>query len=557
MIHFDNSPKVYFILCYGIGWFILALAIWSKKLSSQSGWLRFINTDTFFLASALLTLFLLRLPSIVYNQEIDVDESQMITQALTLLQDPVYFRSVDGTTNGPLDNYILVVPHFLGLPFDYVTARLVAYVLTALSLGLLFYATRSVFGQQPARLSLVPFILVLGPSQTQNFLIYGSELLSVTTLSWLYFLFIRHPSGVVRSSTQLFLIGFLCGIVPYEKLQGALLAALVGMFVLGELLINKNLSVSKRIQKLLALASGALCFSVLFITWIYWEGYFDDFITFYIKDNLTYGQPLPLWQRLIRFQSFLPKSPEFTWLMALLAGITVVWLITLLRRRIVLAQVPAIPVFLVLLNVVAIYTVTLPGYYFVHYLFYLFGPLMLLLAFVLSTMHSPFSRLSVAWLSAVFIAAFTVRIITTSLLNPFPTDNQGGWKLSQNIVTNEIARYAHAGESLAVWGWHCDYYVSLQMPQATAEAHTSRSIEHKTMRDVYHNRYARDMKRTLPPVFVDVVGKQGYYLTNRKTQGYEINAPLKQLIARFYTYIGPTDDVRIFVRNDRYASLKP
>ena len=72
---------------------------------------------------------------------------------------------------------------------------------------------------------------------------------------------------------------------------------------------------------------------------------------------------------------------------------------------------------------------------------------------------------------------------------------------------------------------------------------------------MYQKRYAANMKRSMPPVFVDVVGKQGYYLSNRKTQGYEINVALRQLIAQYYTYVGMTDDVRIYVRNDRFAAI--
>lgn len=558
MINFDASPKVYLMLCYSIGWLILALAIWPTTWLRQRTWVAVISKDWFFLAVALSTLFLLRLPSIVYDHEINIDESQLITQALTLRQDPVYFRSVDGTTGGPLSSYVLIIPALFGLPFDYITARLVTFALVALSLGALFCAARLAFGQKPARLSIIPFVLILGLSQTWDFLIYGSEILSVATLSCLYYLGIAYYKKPTKTWGQLLLIGFLGGLVPFEKIQGSLLAGVVGLFVVGQIVGDKNLSSVEKGRQLLVLAAGALCFPLLFIGWIYLEGYFDDFVTFYILDNLSYSQPIPAWLKLIKFREFLTKSVEFTWLMALLTGVAVAWLFTIARRHATATKLRLIHFFLLALVLAGIYTVTFPGNYFVHYLHYLFGPLMLLFTFLFSTMHTRFSRVSAVVLVAVFMGAFSLRVITTASLNPFPTEAQGGWVLPQTTVTKAIANYANRGEGLAVWGWHNDYYVLLQMPQAVAENHSARSIEHPslTRRVMYQKRYAANMKRSLPPVFVDVVGKQGYYLSNRKTQGYEINAALRPLIAQHYTYVGMTDDVRIFVRNDRYAAVR-
>ncbi len=555
MINFDDSPKVYLMLCYSIGWVILALAIWPAKPIGKQTWRAFIHNDLLFLAIALLTLFLLRLPSIVFNQEINIDESQLITQALTLRQDPVYFRSVDGTTGGPLSSYVLILPSFLGLPFDYITARLVTFVLVALSLVALFYAARLAFGQRSARLALIPFVFILGLSQTWDFLIYGSEILSVATLSWLYYLAIAYHKKPVKTPQQLILIGFLCGLVPFEKIQGTLLAAVVGLFVVSQVLSHRNLAPGQKGRQLLLLALGAISFPLLFIAWIYSEGLFEDFVNFYIRDNLSYSQPLTPLQKLIKFQDFLTHSVEFTWLLALLGGVLVVWLFTVTRQHITDATARMIYLFILVLVLAATYTVTFPGTYFIHYLHYLFGPLMLLFAFLLSALHTPLPRLSTTALLAVFMGAFSFRVATTAPLNPFATEKQGGWTMPQNNVTKAIARYAHRGEPLAVWGWHNDYYVRLQMPQAVAENHTIRSIEHKTMKAIYHKRYAANMVRSRPPVFVDVVGKQGYYLTNRKTQGYEINAALRQFIAQHYTYIGMTDDVRMFVRNDRFKAI--
>ncbi len=143
MPHFDTYPILYWLPVYALCWGVLWLAF------------RPAVNRRVFVPSALGLLFLLRLPSIVFNAEVNPDESQMITQALTLRQNPVYFQSVDGTTAGPLDSYFLVLPGLLGLPFDYITAHLMAFGLVAVYLWLLFRTAPLWFSGSAARLALL------------------------------------------------------------------------------------------------------------------------------------------------------------------------------------------------------------------------------------------------------------------------------------------------------------------------------------------------------------------------------------------------------------------
>ena len=52
-----------------------------------------------------------RWPFLLSAEEYNPDESQFIAGAITLAQDPVFFRSVDGTTSGPLNFYALLPIH--------------------------------------------------------------------------------------------------------------------------------------------------------------------------------------------------------------------------------------------------------------------------------------------------------------------------------------------------------------------------------------------------------------------------------------------------------------
>ena len=102
MLSFDDFPVVYFALGYLLA-AAVALLVYGNKIRIQ---------ELLFLVASGTLVILMRLPIVIFNQEINPDESQMIAHALTLQQYPIYWQSVDGTTIGPLDNYVLLLPSF-------------------------------------------------------------------------------------------------------------------------------------------------------------------------------------------------------------------------------------------------------------------------------------------------------------------------------------------------------------------------------------------------------------------------------------------------------------
>lgn len=77
-------------------------AIISDKVEQRS--LDFLRPWVFVVAIA-FCLLAFRWPGWLFHNEFNPDESQFISEALTLRHDPLFWRSVDGTTHGPLDVY--------------------------------------------------------------------------------------------------------------------------------------------------------------------------------------------------------------------------------------------------------------------------------------------------------------------------------------------------------------------------------------------------------------------------------------------------------------------
>lgn len=556
MLHFDGRPVLFLLIGY-VGLGVIGLLAVRKPKGS------FWSSQWLFLALVLGWLGFMRLPTILFNQELNADESQLITQALTLKQDPVFWRSVDGTTGGPLDSYALIVPTWLGLPFDYTTARLSALALLGLSLLFLFLTARRWFGQTPARLAVLPPTVLLAFTQHGDLLHYSSELVAVMLLSvlcWLYSVLTTQPTP--RSRT-IFLAGLLAGMVPFGKLQGVPLAACGALFIAIELLSRPNFTRSQKTRWLGWLGLGGVCFSVLVTVLTAWKGVFDDFVAFYLIGNFQYAGEFDFWQNLASLPEFFGKGGnEFQWLIGTLLGLGVLSGAVRLWR----GPRPRTPLkvigFLVLLLVSGLYAVLRTGSGYVHYLFFLLTPSGLLVAFFWYELKQAFHENRIPGLltgvaSLLMVVPYGLRHLHQYrqglALNPYPTSASTARQVPHSDVTKRILTYAQPGEKLAVWGWMCKYYVEAQMPQAVNENHTIRSVFPTPMRHRYQQRYVSDLARSFPPVFVDAVGPNCLWLTDRSTQAHESIVPLRAFIANHYTPVGEVEHTRIYVRNDRYA----
>ncbi len=550
---FDTFPVIHttlsFLLCGGI---LAWLLVFPHR---QRGW---------FVAATLAVLFFLRLPSIMYNREINPDESQMITQARTLTVDPVYFRSVDGTTIGPLDSYALIVPSWMGLPFDYRSARLLGFLLIAASLFFLYKTARLWFGERPAQLALLPVLFTLGLTQNGDLLSYCSELVPLFLLSAGTWLFSRIDARQRAAYGALFLIGLLLGLIPLGKLQGAPLAAVLGLFVF-ICVLRQPTALLQKLTQLALLGLGTLIFPVAFIGIAWANGLYNDFWLFYIEGNLRYGGNTNHWQNILNFPRHLAKGQEFGWLVVF----STLLLIVAVGRYLTMPQRPAFSGtwatrlgFIGLSVSAALYTVTRTGTEFSHYFFFLAGPLFLVLGLAwkitLLPHQSPVFRLVPVLASVLFLAVIAgngVFNYAQGVPLDFYPQNRLGLSTPQPPIVQQIRKYADEDEPLVVWGWRCDYYVSAKMHQGTAENHSERCVFQSAMTPVYQHRYLNDFYRSFPPVFIDAVGSQNNWMTDRKTQGHEIMKPLGAFVKAHYKHIGMANDARIYVRLDRIKGL--
>ncbi|WP_031528499.1 hypothetical protein [Dyadobacter crusticola] len=534
MINFDHSPTVYWLLGYLLAGMIVLFAGY-KKLPANA-----------FVLLGIVLLFMMRLPVIVFNRELNPDESQMLSHAITLFQDPVYWRSVDGTTIGPLDNYLLVIPRLLGFEINYTSGRLMGLLCSAGSLLFLFFALKNWFEERTARLAWIVPLVLLSFTQEVDFVHYSSEQFPVFLLALCIWLLSRISTQNGNLQPSAFLLGLVAGAVPFAKLQAvpqAFVLVFAALFYVYQWFKNR-----RDIVPLVLLLLGGLTFPLLALIWTLVHGVFHDMIDFYLLGNAIYaggegflGIPGQFW----RIFSLSPDFQIYTYALLVPILVSVAGFFNAAEKkkgkRVVLTTI-------ISLLLAGVYAVTKSGNDFIHYLNFCILPWSLLAAAGIQRI-SKFAIIFPAAFLLWFAGNDALGFVKERRLNNFYSVD--AVTLAQSPVVQELKKYSSGTDYMIVWGWQCRYYVEAQLAQGTAENHSERSIFAHPMREVYRARYMSDLERTRPAFVLDAVGKNSFWVQDKKTQGIESYPALLTFVQNNYKYIGDFDGTRLFVRKDR------
>lgn len=496
------------------------------------------TNSTLFLPIALILIVLMRLPAIFCNQEFNPDESQMIAHAITLKQYPVYWQSADGATIGPLNSYFLAFFGILSGTIDYKLAHTVALICTLLSL-LLFYQSIKLFCSKPtSRLVLLPPILFLSFQQSNEFIHYSSEQLPMVLLNLsLWLALIIYTNDQTRWWVYV-ILGFVLAAVPFAKLQASLQALFIGLAVIA-LLFRK-----KKRTNIFGLVAGALSFLLVTAALLVQFNVVADFLEFYIQGNLFYaangheGNTIRHFFRLLNLENFI------------IYPITI--MLFLLPRFGNLKASFDLPlfVFAFIWLLIGMYSVSMPGRRYGHYLNLLIYPSALFLLVIIKDI--PINKAS-NWscMASALIWAFVLILRPNS--NPLLVNFASNFMqvVPKSKIANKILAYATHQDRLTVWGWACNYYVETQLAQGTAESHTERCIDPSSVRRGHQLRYISNITKNRPVVFIDAVLPSHFHMNNPQTQSYENFPLLKHFINTNYKLVDTIDGVRVFVLQNR------
>jgi hypothetical protein len=547
----DNFNWYWWLVCAAL---ISTLLVMLRPLL-RTDWKDVNRTDWGWGLVILGLLVVGRWPTWFVTREFNTDESELIVGAITLRHDPMFWRSVDGVTAGPLDFYALMPAGWIHGADDYFSVRVTALLLIAVALVFAHQTIALVFGRQVARMTGFAAVCFESLTLHLDLLHYSTELVPISLLAAAIFLCVRR--FISNADWRWNAVGgLLLGAMPLAKLQAAPLAALLGLgWVVGELWLRRQHSADWR-RRLTALCAGAgvpvlTCATALTLT-----GQWRHALIPYLLNNLSYVAAAREHFTDVVASISQGTFPDEGLLLCWLAGAGSWLLLTLPLSRATVRSGRLVAAAVVGLCIASLICILVPGRPFVHYLQLLVVPLTLvlgattgLMVIALESHRSIYQR---AFLGAALLCTAgglifvrgTFKHPYVGILTMFQTHPRG-------TVARELRKYAQPGEALGVWGYLNNAYAEAGLRQATRDPHSQSEILETAQRGYYRQRYLADLQHSAPPVFVDAVGPGNIAFEDRKL-AHDANFPeLAAYIRAHYTQVAEIKGCRIYARNDR------
>jgi hypothetical protein len=530
------------------GWGLLLLAVaWSLRSNGAGPAARPGRWAWWLLLLGVLVVF--RWPLIVLPHELYPDESQLLAGALTLRHDPVFWRSVDGSTAGPLDYYALLPASFFPGTAGYAAARLTAVLLIW---GLLVAAGETlalVTDRRVARIAVLPALAFESLTTSPEFVHYSTELVPGFLLALAVFVSVRQ--GVQASRGNLWTAALLLGAIPFAKLQAAPIAAALG---LGLVIFE---TAAGRPRHAVLLTGAALLPTLLVAALVTATGQAEHLIIPYFLQNSHYTQigRLPFGQLIQQF-----------WAQSTTNGHHALWLAgsaVFCTGAVIFARPGPDPLRRHGLAVAALLVVTVgcilaPGHPYHHYLNFLTLPVTLLTGCALALVLAVRARgpnPGPARPVGVFLACTLLPLLVLRAApRPDPFEYYNTTVTARGPAHRElvarIKNLSSPGESLGLWGWRSSLYVETGRRQANREAHTVFQWLRGPWQSYFLRRYYGDLVAAAPPVFVDAAGPGNFWF-DKRGMGHEVFPQLREWVGTHYRLVGEWDGVRLYARLDR------
>ena len=516
-----------------------------------------------------MIIFWGRIPS-WYADQLNPDEGFAVAAAISLKNDPIYWRSVVGTTHGPLLHYILLIPSFFGFRIDFGSARAVGAMLLSLGCFFSYLGTEKFTSRKISILGHIPALLFLGFSPYWDFQAYNGEHMLVTVCGLgIYLISILYVNWSNAHLRNYLILGFSLGCIPFIKMQGVLLGVLFGVSGIVIALFAFPFKKALTMIGALSLSSLVPCFFVLLFTYAF--GVFDMFWHNAVLYNIFYagrgGGTL-----IQNFSYFYPMVSLSVYSQMLIENVGNLSLNILLLSAVLSPSTCFKEIFLLifslLLYVLAWVSVVLPGNLYTHYLLIASLPAVFLfsvsifLAFKTLNSHAPllakrFSFLSVAlfgWYLFYIPGMYVLRDGKGQFQPPTIQQKNAPWALSLQLATS----VADENDSVVIWGWSDNLYVRLGLPSATRYPNIFLHGKYspKKMQDYFYKSYVKDITDELPPIIITAVGRNVFGFNNKKNDSLFRYPEMKKIMMDHYVFFGKDRDIEVYVRKKRVERIK-
>jgi hypothetical protein len=566
---------------------LLAVAFFPavRKGEFTAAWWR--KTVITFLVLLAVALPVWRIRSLLYNGEINVDESMILAQALKYISDPMPWRSVVGGSSGPLNTWVLLWAPLLGLKLGYLAARITGLLCTFALLSGTIFSLSEIAGRRLALVAAMPATTLLLSTLNLDFLHFSSEQFPSALCAWIVYLMARQRKKITQ--TRAYWIGFLTGALPFTKLQVAPAGVLLFVFGIIILWISSDTTLAK-CRIMLAQTAGGITVPALILLPVTAAGVWSDFMEFYIQSGLRYSNS---GQRISALDFLFKSVPDFSAFFTVLIAASVGALLLQSVRRPTRFFSPANLLQgagLLSLFGVMLYGILRAGFGFPHYLMLLIGPSTLAAGWLASNFfneqslcntppletqpslgasisttptpkaekvaHTPKTTSSPSFaphteasqnkrlgLGIVFVSVFLCLFQARSTFAIYSQNQQflTSWGQEANPIADALKQIAKPGDSLCIWGWYAKLHVFTQLRPATRFAAGNLEVDLPPEINPTLRAFLSDVQTSKPAFFVDASDEFTFPGSSPGSQPrYHTFPEFSRWIQSEYTLIGST-----------------
>ncbi len=509
--------------------------------------------------------------------ELSGDESELLVQIERYERDPVPWRSVDGSTIGPVNPWFLMLLHKAGWPMSYGAIHFLGALLLGVITVVSYFTVRLLLPfRWAAWVGLAGTFAVVCTSSI-NFMYYATELLPALLLGLAVLALVWVRQRPEFSMAGLPLAAFSAGIAPWAKLQSAPIALLVcaaaGVSAWFHGSVPRPLG--RRIALFGLVAAAGVLPTAVIVGVVAAGGVLGDFWASYIVANLGYAGEFGVRAALSRLGILLYWS-QLNGLMA--AVFALGGLLSLYRWR---GLGPAgrrdiwTGLFAVLYLAITVYCCVRPPHGFGHYHIFLVGPLFLAIGILFQAAARAGFRngfLGTEHPGKVAVLCLVVPVFVFSGYN-----YASGASLRQRlhdmranaggdlpaVVAREIERLAPEASTMVVWGWMPTLYVRSGLLSASRHTISHFLIDPGPSRERLRTQFLDDVIRERPDVVVDAVASDCFVWNwDVPVSGIESFPEFAAYVNANYTLvlsvIGDQEGVplRVFVRRTPVAEVE-
>lgn len=531
-------------VCLWVVLLSLAVFVACEKKGIASRWWRWISLG--FFGTFAVALVVWRWRSLNYNGEINVDESQILAQALRYQLDPIPWRSVDGASGGPLYTWALFWAPLVGLKFSYLVARitgLACYFATVagLSLGLC-----RIVGRRFGLLLTMPVATLSLTAINFDYVFFSSEQLPMALMaSVFYFLVAQVP---LPTAGKAYVIGLVTGALPFCKVQAGPAGIVLWLIGVGICWLYSSATVSFR-RLLTAQILGGLSMPVLVLGPVIAVGYWSEFITHYLLGGLSYQNSMAraAWNPVEHLLNLVNSVSEFKayYMGAMILGAGVLLWGRPRAERITKRALAALLASISLMGVVS-YCVVRSRYPFPHYTLLLVVPVSILAA--IPALFGERANLEKPVPFGPLLLSFVGLAVFFPIQQVYQDYRKqpallGDWGSGIHPIGEVIKKLTKPGDTFLVWGYAPKFHVFSGIAPSYRCTTTLTMLMEPDMSESSPSvaAYLSDLEKTPPALIIDAPDEFWFpdpAVPKGTVARHFAHPPTRNLVSKGYELIG-------------------